>query len=466
MEDETPTPKLENKRNPIIAIVGRPNVGKSTLFNKIFGKRKAIVHDLPGVTRDRNTANCSYRNRTFTLIDTGGLDFDANETEEMAFREQSKMAISDADILLFLTDARGGLTSSDREVFDFIRKSGKPTYLVVNKTEGNGDRLLNDFYELGVTIYAISAEHNLGISDLMDTLYPHLLPEEETANDTQVRIENQIPKIVVLGRPNVGKSTLVNTLLQEDRLVTSPIAGTTRDAIDTAVSYEGKNYIFIDTAGIRKRGKVIYGVEQYSVGRSKEALNHADIALLLIDGVDGVTEQDTKIAGMILSASRGLILLVNKADILKEENKAALEGQMDRYFPFLKYLKKLEIHYISARTGEGVATIFKKVNQVYERFNARVSTGDLNRFFEKLIESQPPPASRTGKRTRLYYITQVLTRPPTFVLFSNTLEIPDAYLQYIENRLREKFGFGGVPIRIKLREKQKGGAVGQRPARE
>ena len=248
--------------------------------------------------------------------------------------------------------------------------------------------------------------------------------------------------------------------------MTSPIAGTTRDAIDTAVSYEGKNYIFIDTAGIRKRGKVIYGVEQYSVGRSKEALNHADIALLLIDGVDGVTEQDTKIAGMILSASRGLILLVNKADILKEENKAALEGQMDRYFPFLKYLKKLEIHYISARTGEGVATIFKKVNQVYERFNARVSTGDLNRFFEKLIESQPPPASRTGKRTRLYYITQVLTRPPTFVLFSNTLEIPDAYLQYIENRLREKFGFGGVPIRIKLREKQKGGAVGQRPARE
>ncbi|MEK7285889.1 MAG: ribosome biogenesis GTPase Der [Nitrospirota bacterium] len=466
MDDKTtPSPESEEtaseealtqmSRPSVVAIVGRPNVGKSTLFNKFYGKRKAIVHDLPGVTRDRNTATCSYKDRSFTLIDTGGLDFETEETEEIAFRNQSKKAVSEADLLLFLTDAREGLTPADREVFDFIRSHGKPVYLVVNKTEGNGASQLNDFYQLGVTLYPISAEHNLGLSDLLDALYRDLLPCDTEHEELQMRgAEDCIPKIVVLGRPNVGKSTLVNTLLQEDRMVTGSTPGTTRDAIDTTVLYQGKQYIFIDTAGIRKRGKVIYGVEQYSVGRSKEALNRADIALLLLDGVEGVTEQDTKIAGMILSACRGVILLVNKVDILKEEKKAFLEGQMDRYFPFLKYAKKLEIHYISARTGEGVSEIFEKAQRIYERFSARISTGDLNRFFEKCIDAQPPPTVRSGRRTRLYYITQALTSPPTFIVFSNTLDIPDFYIQYIENRLREKFGFAGVPIRIKLREKK------------
>jgi GTP-binding protein len=438
---------------PVIAIIGRPNVGKSTLFNKLYGKRKAIVHDLPGVTRDRNECTCFYQGRGFTLIDTGGLD--PHSDEARAFQDQSKKAVADADILLFLMDAQEGLTSADEEVYAFVRKSGKPLYLIVNKTEGGGARQLNDFYRLGVTLYPISAEHNHGISDLLDTLYPHLAEGAEEREEAQLNEKLDIPKIVVLGRPNVGKSTLINTILQEDRLVTSDIPGTTRDAIDTEVLYEGKRYLFIDTAGIRRRGKVVYGVEQYSVGRSKEALNRADIALLLIDAVEGVTEQDTKIAGMIVSANRGLILLVNKADILPEEKKASLESQMDRYFPFLKFQKKLEIHYISARTGVGVASIFQKVQTIFERFHARISTGDLNRFFEKLIESRPPPATRVGKRTRLYYITQALTGPPTFILFSNTLEISDAYLQYIENRLREKFGFAGVPIRMKLREKAK-----------
>ncbi|MBI3359460.1 MAG: ribosome biogenesis GTPase Der [Nitrospirae bacterium] len=449
MNIEQPIPAVASR--PVIAIIGRPNVGKSTLFNKLFGKRKAIVHDMPGVTRDRNQVTCSYRGRGFTLIDTGGLDLHSNEA--IAFQAQSKKAVAEADILLFLMDAREGLTPADEEAYAFVRKSGKPLYLIINKTEGGGSRQLNDFYRLGATLYPISAEHNHGISDLLDTLYPHLVAEEEEAGETQYSASQQIPKVVVLGRPNVGKSTLINTLLREDRLVTSDMPGTTRDAIDTEVLYEGRRYLFIDTAGIRKKGKVVYGVEQYSVGRSKEALNRADIALLLLDGVEGVTEQDTKIAGMIVGANRGLILLVNKADILPEEKREALESQMDRYFPFLKFMKRLEINYISARTGEGVAPIFQKAQTIYERFHARISTGDLNRFFEKLIASHPPPATRAGKRTRLYYITQALTGPPTFILFSNTLEISDAYLQYIENRLREKFGFAGVPIRMKLREK-------------
>jgi len=441
------------EKRPVIAIIGRPNVGKSTLFNKLYGRRKAIVHDLPGVTRDRNEVLCSYRERGFILIDTGGLDFRMDDP--MAFQAQSKKAVEEADILLFLMNAQEGLTPADEEVYAFVRTSGKPVYLLINKTEGNGMNQLNEFYKLGVPLYPISAEHNHGLSDLLEMLYPYFFPEDENLAQTQLNENLQIPKIVVLGRPNVGKSTLVNTLLQEDRLVTSDIPGTTRDSIDTEVLYEGRRYLFIDTAGIRKRGKVIYGVEQYSVGRSKEALDRADIALLLIDGVEGVTEQDTKIAGMIVGANRGLILLVNKADILPEEKREALESQMDRYFPFLKFMKKLEIHYISARTGEGVALIFNKAQSIFERFHARISTGDLNRFFEKLIEMRPPPATRGGKHTRLYYITQALTGPPTFILFSNTLEISDAYLQYIENRLREKFGFAGVPIRMKLREKAK-----------
>ncbi len=438
---------------PVIAIIGRPNVGKSTLFNKLYGKRKAIVHDLPGVTRDRNEVVCFYQGRGFTLIDTGGLD--PHSDEAAAFQAQSKKAVAEADMLLFLMDAQEGLTPADEEVYAMVRKSGKPLYLIINKTEGGGARQLNEFYKFGVPLYPISAEHNHGISDLLDTLYPHLSEGAEELEETRVNENLVIPKIVVLGRPNVGKSTLVNTLLQEDRLVTSDVPGTTRDSIDTEVLYEGKRYLFIDTAGIRRRGRVIYGVEQYSVGRSKEALNRADIALLLIDAVEGVTEQDTKIAGMIVAANRGLILLVNKADLLPEEKRAALEGQMDRYFPFLKFMKKLEVNYISARTGEGVAPIFEKAQTIFERFHARISTGDLNRFFEKLIAMRPPPSTRAGKRTRLYYITQVLTGPPTFILFSNTLEISDAYLQYIENRLREKFGFAGVPIRMKLREKTK-----------
>ncbi len=431
------------KRYPVFAIVGRPNVGKSTLFNKLLGKRKAIVNDQPGITRDRNEATCSCRGRGFILIDTGGLIL--NEDDPLTIYAQSKKAIEEADQLLFVLDAREGITGLDEEIHRLLRKSGKPVYVVVNKTEGSGLRNVDEFYRLGIeTFYSISAEHNIGLGDLLDALYPHFVPEEAPSTEA-------IPKVVVIGRPNVGKSTLINTLLDEERLITSAIPGTTRDAIDTMVSYEDKKYLFIDTAGIRKRGKVTYGVEQYSVGRSKEALDRADIALFLLDGAEGITEQDTKIAGAILTAGRGLILLINKSDLLTDDAKARLERQLDLKFPFLRYIKPL---YISGLTGVGLEPIFEKIKTVYERFNARVLTSDLNKFFERLVEVQPPPAT-TGGRTRLYYITQAVTRPPTFVVFSNKEDLPESYLQYIENRLRDRFDFAGVPIRLKLRPRER-----------
>ncbi len=446
---------MKKKRNasPVIAIVGRPNVGKSTLFNKLFGKRKAIVHDEPGVTRDRNMAACSYRGRVFSLIDTGGLVLHLEDPFEI--RAQAEKAIAEADRILFLMDAREGLTPLDEEIFDLLRKSDKPVYAVINKTEGAGIRQLNDFFKLGTEpLYPISAEHNLGLSDLLDALYPHLSKAAPPSPKEEIPIEeggkDRIPKIVVMGRPNVGKSTLINTLLSEDRLITSATPGTTRDTIDTLVSYAGRRYLFIDTAGIRKRGAVVYGVEQYSVARAKAALNRADVALLLFDGVEGITEQDTKIVGTILNAGRGFIPLINKSDLLKEEDKTRLINQLDLKVPFLK---GIEARFISGLTGKGITFLFKKVDKISERFHARVGTSDLNRFFEKLILAHPPPLTR-GRRTRLYYITQAVTAPPTFVLFANTSDISDSYLQYIENRLREKFDFSGVPIRMKVRERK------------
>ncbi|MFQ5597733.1 MAG: ribosome biogenesis GTPase Der, partial [Nitrospiria bacterium] len=295
-------------KRPVIAIVGRPNVGKSTLFNKLTGKRKAIVQDLPGITRDRNESVCTYRDRQFTLVDTGGLLPDSGASLTDRVRRQSETAIAQSDIVLFLMDAQDGVTPVDHEVQKLLRRSGKPVVTVINKTEGSGKKRIEEFYEMGVdTLYPISSEHNIGLYDLLDALYPQLSPLEEA-------VPEKGPKIVLMGRPNAGKSTLVNTILKEDRLLTSDIPGTTRDTIDTWVTRKEKRYLFIDTAGIRKRGKVEWGVEQYSVSRAKAALKRADIALLLIDGVEGVTEQDTKIAGMILDAGRGLVLLVNKSD--------------------------------------------------------------------------------------------------------------------------------------------------------
>ncbi len=434
-------------KGPVFAIIGRPNVGKSTLFNKLVGRRKAIVQDMPGVTRDRNEALCHYRDRQFTLIDTGGLIPESKEAMATQVRRQSEIAIEQADFLLCIMNAREGVTPIDRSVHDLLRKSGKPVYYVINKTEGKGLERLNEFYELGVApLYPVSAEHNEGLSDLLDVLYPHMTPSEE-----EEKVE--APRVVVLGRPNVGKSTLINTLLREDRLVTSDVPGTTRDTIDSWVTFRDKRYLFIDTAGIRKRGKIEHGVEQFSIARTKEALERSDIALLLIDAVEGITEQDSKIAGLMIEKGKGSIILINKWDLAKKEERSK-ERILNQIALRLRFITDLQYTFISAQEGEGIGQIFQLIDTVYSGYTQRVSTGDLNRFFEKITESHPPPIYK-GKRVRLYYITQAGVRPPTFVLFANAPKgVPDHYLGYIENQLRETFGFTGTPIRIRLRQRR------------
>ncbi len=437
---------------PIISIIGRPNVGKSTLFNKLLGRRKAIVQNTPGLTRDRHDAVCTYRLRQFKLMDTAG--FVPPETREdnaqaqlaAAVRGQSQIAIAQSDILLFMADARAGLLPLDREIYALLRKSGKPVYCVINKTEGAGIQGLSDFYALGVPIlYPIASEHNTGISDLMDALYPHLSPPSDAT------LPPKQPRIAVMGRPNVGKSTLMNRLLQEDRMVISDIPGTTRDAIEASIQHGEQSYTLVDTAGIRRRGKVASGPEQYSVGRAREALQNADLALLLIEGLEGVTEQDTKIAGMIAQEGRGIVLLVNKSDQLDAAGRARLLDQIHTRFPFMH---DPPIVYISALYGTGVETIFARIDAVYAGLNTRIETGYLNRFFEKVTQAHPPPLHR-GRPVRLYYITQAAVSPPVFVLFANAPDgVPEHYLRYIENQLRSTFGFVGVPLQIRLRQRR------------
>jgi GTP-binding protein len=437
---------------PVVAIVGRPNVGKSTLFNKLVGRRKAIVQDVPGLTRDRNDAVCTYRLHQFMLVDTAGFlpaaSREKNAREAMAeeVRRQTRMAIAQSDVILFMTDARSGITPLDQEVHTLLRKSGKPVYCVVNKTEGKGRQGLLEFHDLGVPVlYPISSEHNEGLSDLLDALLHHFVPRfDETAPP-------KAPRIVVMGRPNVGKSTLTNRLLREERMVTSDIPGTTRDAIEVPIQHGEKDYLLVDTAGIRRRGKVEYGPEQYSVARAREALKESDLALLLIDAEEGVTEQDTKIAGMILQEGRGVILLVNKSDRLEVGGRARLADQIGVWFPFLH---DPPIEYVSALEGIGIETIFAQIDAVYTGLTTRVTTGDLNRFFEKTMQAHPPPLHR-GRPLRLYYITQAAISPPTFILFANAPKgVPDHYLRYIENQLRSTFGFTGAPLRLRLRQRK------------
>ncbi len=433
---------------PVIAIVGRPNVGKSTLFNKLFGHRRAVVQDTPGVTRDRNIAVCHWRLRQFTLIDTAGMT-DALTPQEATpeldcvaqMQRQIEIALTQADLLLFMIDGRAGVTPEDESILATIRRSGKPIYFVINKTEAINESALGDCYRLGCdTIYPISAEHNHGIAELLDALHPHMAPE-------QAAPEAPPPRIVVLGRPNAGKSTLINQLLGEERLITSPLPGTTRDTIDTELTYGDQRYLFIDTAGLRRRGK-ISGVEYYSVTRAKTALERSDVALLLIDGVEGITDQDTKIAGLIAESGKGLAIVVNKSDILPNEARARVEEEIAIRFSFLR---DPQIVYISAKTAHGFRTLFEKLDGVYHSAGIRVSTGDLNRFCARVIESHPPPLYR-GRMVRIYYLTQAAVRPPTFVLFISAAGgLPEHYLRYLDNQLRAAFGFGGAPIRIKIR---------------
>jgi GTP-binding protein len=425
-----------------VAIIGRPNVGKSTLFNRVLGRRQAIVKDFPGVTRDRHYAECEYRGRRFQLVDTGGLVPSADEAMFSLIREQSRRAIADADALTFLMDGREGLTPIDQEIADLLRGVKKPVFVAINKIDTpKSDPLISDFYALGMEpLYPLSAEHGAGVAELLDALYP-LLPAATEGPTVD------IPKVAVVGRPNVGKSTFINTLLGETRLVVNDIPGTTRDAIDTLVRYKMAEYLFIDTAGIRRRGKIDPGVERYSVARAMRALGRADLAVLILDSVEGVTEQDTKIAGLALRGGRACVLLVNKWDLRADDldAKAKYEAELRRRFAFLAWAPVL---YGSALELKTVASVFPVINQALKAFAHRVPTAQLNRTFQDAIAANPLPI-RKGKPVKSAYITQVAAKPPTFVLFcKHPEEIGAPYLRYLENYFREQFDFAGTPIRI------------------
>lgn len=436
---------------PLIAIIGRPNVGKSTLFNRLLGKRVAIVEDQPGVTRDRNYARCRYTDKEFFIVDTGGLIIEGDEGILAKIRRQTEEAIDEADQIIFLLDGKEGVTHDDREIVEVLRKVKKPIFYSVNKIDGPKakDRIY-EFYQLGIDpIYPVSAEHGYGIDDLMEEICS-LLPRSKYTEE----VEEKLPKITVLGRPNVGKSTLINTLLDKERLVTSELPGTTRDPIDTIVISRGKSYLFIDTAGIRRRGRIERGVERYSVSRAANTLSRADIALLLIDAAEGVVEQDTKIAGIVLKEGRGLILLINKWDMVSSNPmmRKKFEAEISRRFPFLANTPHL---FISAKKHRDLDKIFPIIDQVMEGCTLMVSTSALNRLLEEVISTNPPPSYK-GMRVRIKYITQIGSSPPTFLIFSNRPEgIKRGYIRFLEGKIIERFQIVGSPVRVKIRGRER-----------
>jgi GTP-binding protein len=436
---------------PLIAIIGRPNVGKSTLFNRILGTRAAIVDDIPGVTRDRHYADGEYLGRAFRLVDTGGLDPTAGEGMLALIKQQSQIAIAEADVLIMLVDGRAGLTPADQELVALMRKVRKPLFFAVNKVDTpKVESLLADFYRVGHDrIFPISAEHGLGVDDLLEAIRP-LLPETPTDPE---RVEP--PRIAVVGRPNVGKSTLINALAGEPRVVVSDVPGTTRDAIDTLVTYRNRTYLFTDTAGIRRRGKVERGIEGYSVLRAMKAMGRSDVAVLLLDAVEGITEQDTKIAGLALRQGRACLVLVNKWDLQRENQAAREKFELDlrRRFSFLPWAPVL---YGSALTSEVLTPFFPVLDRVIKTFTSRVSTGPLNQFLQRLLDTHPLPVrkGKPSKTVRSVFMTQVATKPPAFALFVGQPEnVTTTYLRFLENQLREAFDFEGTPIRLMVRKK-------------
>jgi GTP-binding protein len=450
-EPTLPLPPTEGGPPPLVAIIGRPNVGKSTLFNKILGAKIAIVDDIPGVTRDRNYADATYRNRKFRLVDTGGLDLSSSDSMLTLIRRQSELAITEADILIVLLDGRSGLTPPDHEVVRLLRGVTKPLFYVINKIDTpKSEPLLADFYKLGTDqLYAVSAEHGLGVAELLDDIYP-LLPSVDEAGELQPP-----PRVAVVGRPNVGKSTLVNALLGEERVVVSNVPGTTRDPIDSLVTHQDQRYVFTDTAGIRRRGKIDRGVEGYSVLRSLRAIGRSDIGVLLLDGVEGVTEQDTKIAGSILKQGRACILLINKWDLRDGDTQARQEYELElrRRLSFLTWAPIL---YGSALKPDSVHRLFPLLKDVHAMFTKRVPTGALNTWLQKILDTHPLPARKhkPSAVTKSAYITQVATKPPVFALFvGHPEDLTPSYLKYLENQLRETYHFTGTPLRLMVRKK-------------
>ncbi|MBU4073871.1 MAG: ribosome biogenesis GTPase Der [Proteobacteria bacterium] len=434
---------------PVIAIIGRPNVGKSTLFNRLAGGGKAIVIDEPGATRDRNYTDCTWNNRPFTLIDTGGFEPAAEAEILVQMREQTKLAIEEADIILFMMDGRDGLTPSDQEIARMLRVVKKTVFYTVNKVDGpRHEALVSEFYRLGIEkLYPISAQHGPGLDDLMDDV-ADCLPEAEPVKDG----EGDRIRIAVIGRPNVGKSSLINRILGYERTIVNPVPGTTRDAIDTPITRDGKHYLLIDTAGIRRKSRISLTMEKYSIVQALKAIDRADIALILLDAKEGISEQDIKIAGLAMEKGTACILVVNKWDLVEKDNSTIGTYVEDiRYNS--KFLEFAPIIFVSALSGQRVTKIFALIERVYAQYTRRVETGELNRKIREIVEANPPPGRQSHPHI-FNYITQVAIKPPSFVLFVRDPDnIHFSYERYLVNRIRETFGFAEVPIRLFFRKK-------------
>ncbi len=434
---------------PIIAIVGRPNVGKSTLFNVLAGDRISIVQDTPGVTRDRIYADCEWLDRSFTIVDTGGIEPDSHDIILSQMREQAQIAIDTADLILFLTDVREGLVDSDSKVADMLRRSGKPVLLVVNKVD-SFEKMMPDvyeFYNLGIgDPIPISAASRLGLGDMLEAAAA-LLPARAGEGEPDER-----PRIAIIGKPNVGKSSIVNKLIGEDRVIVSDVAGTTRDAVDSTVRYNKKEYVFIDTAGLRRKSHITQEIERYSVIRAVAAVERADVVMLVIDASEGVTEQDAKIAGIAHDRGKGVLICVNKWDKV-EKDERTMKDMEKRIREVLSFLSYAEVLFISAVTGQRFFRIYEIIDRIMASQTMRIGTGVLNEIIAEAVSMKQPPSDK-GKRLKLLYTTQVAIKPPTFVIFVNSKELMHfSYTRYIENRIRETFGFKGTPLRFIIRER-------------
>ncbi|GFI01287.1 MAG: ribosome biogenesis GTPase Der [Lachnospiraceae bacterium] len=441
---------MSKKRKPIVAVVGRPNVGKSTLFNVLAGQRISIVKDTPGITRDRIYADVSWLDRAFTLIDTGGIEPDSQDVILSQMREQAQIAMDTADVIIFMVDVKQGMVDADGKVADMLRRSHKPVILAVNKVD-NYEKYMTDtyeFYNLGIgEPHPISAANQLGIGDMLDEVVSHF-PDGGNGDEEDERI-----KVAIVGKPNVGKSSLINKMIGENRLIVSDIAGTTRDAVDTPVTYHGKEYVFIDTAGLRRKNKIKEELERYMIVRTVSAVERADVVILMIDANEGVTQQDAKIAGIAHERGKAVIIAVNKWDAIEKDNKT-VNQYTSKIREVLSYMPYAEVTFISALTGQRLTKLYELIDTVSENHAMRVSTGVLNEIMSEAVALQQPPSDK-GKRLRLYYITQVSVKPPTFVIFVNDKELMHfSYTRYIENKIREAFGFKGTPLKFIIRERK------------
>ena len=435
---------------PVVAIVGRPNVGKSTLFNVLAGSAISIVKDTPGVTRDRIYADCTWLVYSFTLIDSGGIEPDSRDVILSQMREQAQIAIETADVIIFLVDVRQGLVDADSKVAEMLRKSKKPVILAVNKVDsfakfGND---VYEFYNLGIgDPMPISSASRLGLGDLLDEVTKHF--NQDQYGDE----EDERPRVAIVGKPNVGKSSIVNRLLGENRVIVSDVAGTTRDAVDTEITHNGTEYVFIDTAGLRRKNKIKEDIERYSIIRTVTAVERADIVLIVIDAKEGVTEQDAKIAGIAHERGKGIIVVVNKWDAIEKNDKTIYEytRKLKEVLSFMPYAEYI---FISALTGQRLVKLFDLIDVIRENQNQRIATGVLNEIVSEAVALQQPP-SDTGKRLKIYYATQVAVKPPTFVVFVNDKELMHfSYVRYLENKIREAFGFRGTPLKFIIRERK------------